>query len=198
MPVNRHDRANTASICTHTQRAAKLAYNTRYASTLPTEIIRGPSDHGQPPFWGRFPGGVCRSGLQVTWPTFCKLEVLRLGSRWNHLVVCESQSWTPSSVQVGVSDERPIPREDRNAKKAGPRFLNSELLLGPLSSVVFIARKGGPNGQFRGARGMDSQTPRERGMDDHVRAAATGEARDMEPQGPGVRAAGGPAELQGI
>jgi hypothetical protein len=26
----------------------------------------------------------------------------------------------------------------------------------------------------------------------------TGEARDMEPQGPGVRAAGGPAELQGI
>jgi hypothetical protein len=28
--------------------------------------------------------------------------------------------------------------------------------------------------------------------------AATGEARDMEPQGPGVRAAGGLAELQGI
>jgi hypothetical protein len=27
---------------------------------------------------------------------------------------------------------------------------------------------------------------------------STGEARDMEPQGPGVRAAGGPAELQGI
>jgi hypothetical protein len=29
-------------------------------------------------------------------------------------------------------------------------------------------------------------------------ALLTGEARDMEPQGPGVRAAGGPTELQGI
>jgi hypothetical protein len=27
--------------------------------------------------------------------------------------------------------------------------------------------------------------------------SCTGEARDIEPQGPGVRAAGGPAELQG-
>jgi hypothetical protein len=31
---------------------------------------------------------------------------------------------------------------------------------------------GGTNDQFRGARGMNSQIPRERGMNDHFRAAA--------------------------
>jgi hypothetical protein len=45
---------------------------------------------------------------------------------------------------------------------------------------------------------------RRRGSDGHGHrllgptSVITGEARDMEPQGPGVRAAGGPTELQGI